>query len=66
LVSEHNDVGIDSEPNDSSSCAIPADAVDSLDEVAKRQSLILVICFHDVLVLGSALIQVVDLLQSTV
>jgi hypothetical protein len=47
LFSEHNDVGINSEPNDPPGPAIPAGAVDGLDQVAKRQSLILVICFHD-------------------
>src|SRR5579863_217705 len=64
--SEHNDVGIDGEPNDSSGSAIPAGAVDALDEVAKREGLVLVVFFHDVFVLGSALIRIVDLLHSTV
>ena len=43
---EHNDVGINGEPDDSSSPAIPADAANGLDEVAKRQCLPLVIGFH--------------------
>jgi hypothetical protein len=43
---EDNDVGIEAEPNDSSSPTIPADAVNGLDQVAKRQCPLLVIGFH--------------------
>ena len=39
-------MGIGSEPDDSSSPAIPADAANGLDEVAKRQCLLFVIGFH--------------------
>ena len=46
LLSEHNDVGINGEPDDSSSPAIPADAVNGLDEIAKCQCLLLVIGLH--------------------
>ena len=46
MLSEHNDVGINGEPDDSSGPAIPADAVNGLDEIAKRQCLLLVIGFH--------------------
>ena len=46
LFSEHNHVGIHGEPNDSSSPAIPTDAVNGLDEVAERQCLLLVIGSH--------------------
>ena len=66
LLSKHDDVGVKSEPDDSPGPVIPTDAVDGLDEVAKRQSLLLVICFHEVFVPGSALIQMVGLLHSTV
>jgi hypothetical protein len=48
LFSEHNDVGINGEPNDSSGSAIPANAVNGLDEIAKRQCPLLVIGFHTV------------------
>jgi hypothetical protein len=64
--SEHNDLGIKSEPDDCPGSVIPADAVDGLDEVAKCQSLILVIIFHNMFVLGSALIQIVDLPHSSI
>jgi hypothetical protein len=46
LFSKHDDVGIDGETDDSSSPAIPADAVNGLDEIAKGQSPLLVIGFH--------------------
>jgi hypothetical protein len=52
LFSEHNDVGINGKPDDSSSSAIPADTANGLDEVAKRQCLVFVIGFHDPLVFG--------------
>jgi hypothetical protein len=39
-------VGINGEPDDSSSSAVPADAVDGLDEIAKRQELLVVIGLH--------------------
>ena len=52
LFSEHNDVSFNGEPNDSFSPAIPADAVDGFDEFAKRQYLLFVIGFHDLLPLG--------------
>jgi hypothetical protein len=46
LFSEHNDVGINGKPDDSSGSAIPADAVNGLDEIAKGQRLLFVIGFH--------------------
>ena len=46
-------MGINGEANDSSRSAIPTDAVNGLDEVAERQCLLLVIGFHDPLVLGA-------------
>jgi len=39
-------VGIHGETDDSPGSAIPADAVNGLDQVAKRQGLLLVIGFH--------------------
>ena len=39
-------MGINGEPDDSSSSAIPADAVNGLDEIAEGQCLVLVIGFH--------------------
>lgn len=39
-------MGINGEPNDSSSSAIPADAVNGLDEITQRQCPLLVIGFH--------------------
>jgi hypothetical protein len=44
--SKHNDVGIHGELEDSSGSAIPADAVNGLDEIAKRQCLLFVIGIH--------------------
>jgi hypothetical protein len=39
-------VGINGEPDDSSSSAIPADAVNGLDKITERQCSLLVIGFH--------------------
>jgi hypothetical protein len=36
LFSKYDDVGINGEPDDSSSLVVPANAVDGLDEIAKR------------------------------
>jgi hypothetical protein len=52
---EHNDVGINGEPDNSSSAAIPADAANGLDEVAKRQCLPPVIDFHIITISWEAL-----------
>jgi hypothetical protein len=46
LFSKHNDAGINGEPDDSSGRAIPADAVNGLDEITKCQSLFFMIGFH--------------------
>jgi hypothetical protein len=46
LFSEHNDVGINGKPDDSSGSASSAGAVNGLDEIAKRQCLLPVIGFH--------------------
>jgi hypothetical protein len=46
MFSEHNDMGINGETDDSFGPASPADAVNGLDEVAKRKRLLLVIGFH--------------------
>jgi len=46
VFSEHDDVRINGEPDDSLGVAIPANAVNNLDEVAKRQCLLFVIGFH--------------------
>jgi hypothetical protein len=46
LFSKHNDAGIYGEPDDSSGRAIPADVVNGLDEITKRQSRFLMIGFH--------------------
>jgi hypothetical protein len=46
LFSKHNDVGINAEPDDSSGPAIPADAVNGLDEIAEGQGPVLAIGFH--------------------
>ena len=46
LFSKHNYVGIKGETDDSSGSAIPADAVNGLDEIAKRQCLLVAISFH--------------------
>ena len=48
-------MGINGEPDDSSSPAIPADAANGLDEVAKRQCLPLVIDFHIIMISREAL-----------
>ena len=55
MFSEHNDVGINGQPNDSSTSAIPADAVNGLDEIPKRQCLLFVIGFHAMTVSREAL-----------
>ena len=39
-------MGINGEPDDSSSFVVPANAVDGLDEIAKRQELLIVIGLH--------------------
>jgi hypothetical protein len=39
-------VGINGEPDDSSSSAVPANTADGLDEIAKRQELLVVIGLH--------------------
>ena len=46
MFAEHDDMSIDDEPNDSSSSAIPADAVNGLDKSTQRQCLLLVIGSH--------------------
>ena len=46
MFSEHHNVGVNGESNDSSSSAIPADAANGLDEFAKRQGPLLVNGFH--------------------
>jgi hypothetical protein len=46
VFSEHDDVRINGEPDDSLGVAIPANAVNNLDEVAKHQCLLFVIGFH--------------------
>jgi hypothetical protein len=55
LFSKHDDVGINAEPDDSSSSAIPADAVNGLDEIAERQYPLLVIGFHSTTISRNAL-----------
>jgi hypothetical protein len=46
LFSKNNNVGINGELDDSSGSAIPAGAINGLDEIAKRQCLLLVIGSH--------------------
>jgi hypothetical protein len=55
LFSKHDDVGINAEPDDSSSPAIPAGAVNGLDEIAERQCPLLVIGFHATTISSEAL-----------